>query len=112
MGFEICQAQTVLQHRDANSLKGFGAEVPEVVSSHDGDTFRAVCTVRFETVIHVLHAFQKKAKRGIATPQKELGPVWHRLGFAERHYADAQSRRAQTSHPGRGYAPNIPVVPS
>ena len=37
---------------------------------HDGDTFRAVYTVRFETGVYVLHAFRKKAKRGITTPRR------------------------------------------
>ena len=51
------------------------------ITRHDGDTFRAVYfravyTVRFETAVHVLHAFQKKAGRGIATPKQalDLGP--------------------------------------
>ena len=60
----------------------------EVVARHDGDTFRAVYTVRFETAVYVLHAFQKKAKRGIATPKQELDLVRRRLQAAERHYRD------------------------
>ena len=42
----------------------------EVVSRHDSDTTRAVYAVRFETAVYVLHAFRKKARRGIATPKK------------------------------------------
>ena len=79
-----------LRHRDAKPLSGFGAGVLEVVSRHDGDTFRAVYTVRFETAVYVLHAFQKKARRGIATPKKELDTVRRRLRAAERHYRDTQ----------------------
>ena len=75
MGFAIYQAQSGLRHRDAKPLKGFGSGVLEVVSRHDGDTFRAVYTVRFETAVYVLHAFQKKARRGIATPKKELDTI-------------------------------------
>ena len=60
----------------------------EVVARHDGDTFRAVYTVRFEGAVYVLHAFQKKAKRGIATPKQELDLVRSRLRAAERHYRD------------------------
>jgi phage-related protein len=49
-------------------LKGFpGASVLEVVDDFDGDTYRTVYTVRFAGVVYVLHAFQKKSKRGIAT---------------------------------------------
>lgn len=49
----------------AKPLKGFGgAGVLEVVDDHDGDTFRAVYTIRFEGAVYVLHAFQKKSRRG------------------------------------------------
>ena len=88
MGFAIYQAQIGLRHRDAKLLKGFGSGVLEVVSRHDGDTFRAVYTVRFETAVYVLHAFQKKARRGIATPKHELDLVRRRLAVAEQHYRD------------------------
>ena len=47
---------------------------------------RAGYTVRFETAVYVLHAFQKKAERGIATPQKELDTARRRLALAEAHY--------------------------
>ena len=88
MGFAIYQAQAGLRHRDAKPLRGFGSGVLEVVSRHDGDTFRAVYTVRFEAAVYILHAFQKKAKRGSATPKKELDTVRRRLRAAERHYRD------------------------
>ncbi|MXW92781.1 MAG: addiction module toxin RelE [Rhodospirillaceae bacterium] len=91
MGFAIYRAQLGRRHRDAKPLKGFGAGVLEVVSRHDGDTFRAVYTVRFETAVYVLHAFQKKARRGIATPRRELDLVRRRLQAAERHYRDTHS---------------------
>ncbi len=88
MGFAIYQAQLGLRHRDAKALRGFGSGVLEVVSRHDGDTFRAVYTVRFEVAVYVLHAFQKKARRGVATPKQELDLVRRRLATAERHYRD------------------------
>ena len=88
MGFAIYQAQTGLRHRDAKPLKGFGAGILEVVSRFDGDTFRAVYTVRFEAAVYVLHAFQKKAKRGAETPKHELDLVRRRLRVAEQHYQD------------------------
>jgi phage-related protein len=53
--------------------------VLEVVSDHRGDTFRTVYTVRLENAIYVLHAFQKKARHGIATPKSELELVKQRL---------------------------------
>ena len=86
MGFAIYQAQTGLRHRNAKPLKGFGSGVLEVVARHDGNTFRAVYTVRFERAVYVLHAFQKKARRGIATPKQELNLIRRRLRVAEQHY--------------------------
>ena len=86
MGFAIYQAQAGLRHRNAKPLKGFGSGVLEVVARHDGDTFRAVYTVRFETAVYVLHAFQKKARQGIATPKQELDLVRRQLRVADQHY--------------------------
>ena len=70
VGFALYQAQVGLKHRAAKSLKGLGANILEIVSRQDGDAYRAVYTVRFKAAIYVLHAFQKKAKRGIATPKQ------------------------------------------
>lgn len=57
--------------------------VLEVVEDYDGDTFRAVYTVRFADFVYVLHVFQKKAKRGIATPKKDIELIKTRLKIAE-----------------------------
>jgi phage-related protein len=68
-------------------LKGFGdAGVLEVVARHDGDTYRAVYTVRFAHVVYVLHAFQKKSKRGIATPKHDIDLIRTRLKLATADY--------------------------
>ena len=78
------------RHADAEPLKGFkGAGVLEVVENHDGDTYRAVYTVRIAVAVYVLHVFQKKSKRGIATPQSDLDLVRQRLRDAE---ADARGQ--------------------
>jgi phage-related protein len=58
----------------------------EVIARRDGDTFRAVYTVRFGDVVYVLHVFQKKSKRGIATPKKELELIRKRLELAEEDH--------------------------
>jgi phage-related protein len=93
IGFALFQAQLGRKHLDAKVLKGFGgAGVLEVVSDHDGDTFRTVYTVRFAGAIYALHAFQKKSKKGIKTPLYELEVVRKRLKAAEEHHA---KRRAE-----------------
>ena len=60
----------------------------EVVDDEDGDTYRAVYTVRFAGVIYVLHAFQKKSKKGIETPKREIEAIKTRLKVAEAHYRE------------------------
>jgi phage-related protein len=60
LGFAIYQAQIGSKHRRAKPMKlGKGASVVEIVDDFDGDTYRAVYTVRFAGVVYVLHAFQK-----------------------------------------------------
>jgi phage-related protein len=71
----------------AKPLKGFGgASVMEIIDRHDTNTYRAVYTAQFAEVIYVLHAFQKKSKRGIATPQKELDLIRRRIAEAQQLY--------------------------
>ena len=60
-------------------LKGLGSSVLEVVSDHRGDTFRSVYTVRFVDRVFALHAFQKKSKRGVATPKADVDLITQRL---------------------------------
>ena len=75
----------------ARPLKGFGgSSVLEIIADHKGDTWRAVYTVRFQEAIYVLHAFQKKAKKGIATPKKDLDLIHRRLAEAERLHRERQ----------------------
>jgi phage-related protein len=62
------------------------------VLRRDGDAYRAIYTVRYEDVIYVLHAFQKKSKTGIATPKRELDLVKQRLKWAHDHYAKRESK--------------------
>jgi phage-related protein len=58
----------------------------EIIERHHTNTYRAVCMVQFARLIYVLHAFQKKSKRGTATPQKEIELIRRRLSDALRHY--------------------------
>ena len=84
MGYGLFQAQQGGRHRNAKTLSGFGgAGVVEIVSDHRGDTYRAVYTLRFASSVYVLHAFQKKSKKGIATPQADMNLIERRLRDAE-----------------------------
>ena len=76
----------------AKPLRGFGGgSVLEIVTDQEGGTWRAVYTVRFREAIYVLHAFQKKSKRGIATPKRELDLIYRRLAEAEHLHRERQN---------------------
>src|SRR5258708_903869 len=80
IGHELYIAQRSEKPSKAKPLKGFGgAGVLEIVENHDGDTYRAVYTVKFEDMVYVLHCFQKKSKSGIATPQQDIELIKQRL---------------------------------
>jgi len=87
VGFALWQAQRGGKHKAAKVLKGFGgAGVLEVVEDHDGETYRAVYTVKMAGVVYVLHAFQKKSKKGSKTPPGEMALIRRRLKAAEGHH--------------------------
>ena len=87
VGGALWEAQVGGKAQYAKPLNGFDdAAVLEIVDDFDGDTFRAVYTVRFATAIYVLHAFQKKSKRRIATSKAELDLVEQRLNRAREDY--------------------------
>ena len=94
MGYALYLAQTGDKHKDAKPLRGFsGAGVLEIVDDFDGDTYRAVYTLRFKDALYVLHVFQKKSKTGITTPKHDIDVIKERLKAAAEHY-DALKRRA------------------
>src|ERR1700739_2925114 len=89
IGHALFTAQEGKTDPAAKPLKGFGgASVLEIVSSHHGSAWRGVYTVRFHDAIYVLHVFQKKSTRGIATPAKEIDLVKRRLVEAERDHGE------------------------
>ncbi len=63
----------------AKPWKGLGSWVYELVEDYRGDTFRTVYTVRIGNAVHVLHAFQKKSKSGVATPKSDVELIEKRL---------------------------------
>ena len=84
MGFALYLAQLGEKHPGAKPLKGFGgAGVLEIVDDFDGDTYRAVYTVRLSGRVYVLHAFQKKARRGIKTSRHDIEAIRERYRQAE-----------------------------
>jgi phage-related protein len=92
----VWEAQLGRKAPYAKPLKGFGgAGVLEVVDDFDGDTYRAVYTVRLAGAVYVLHAFQKKSRRGIATPRQEIRLIEERLQRAREDYEQWQREEQQ-----------------
>ncbi len=92
LGYALYLAQIGKKHEQAKPLKGFGsAGVLEVVEDWQGNTYRAVYTVRFAYGVFVLHVFQKKAKRGSATPKADLDLIRERFKAAEQAAKEPES---------------------
>lgn len=79
MGVALFVVQLGRTPGSAKPWKGLGSGVYELVEDHRGDAFRAVYTVRVRDAVHVLHAFPKKSKSGIATPQRDVELIEKRL---------------------------------
>jgi phage-related protein len=86
IGNALGLAQFGGKHPNAKPWKGEGPGVFEVVDGFDGDTWRAVYTVRFRHVVYVLHAFQKKSPRGKKTARTDIELIARRLNIARQDY--------------------------
>ena len=87
IGYALFEVQKGGKPASAKPLKGFGgAGVLEIIENSDGDTYRAVYTVKFQKVVYVLHCFQKKSKHGIKTLQHDIDLIKQRLKIAEEDY--------------------------
>jgi phage-related protein len=92
IGHALFTAQEGKTDPAAKPLKGFGgANVLEIIASRHGNAWRAVYTVRFQDAIYVLHVFQKKSTKGIATPTREIDLIKQRLAEAERDHRERQN---------------------
>jgi phage-related protein len=79
LGVALYVVQLGRMPESAKPWKGLGSGVYELAEDHRGDAFRVVCTVRVRDAVHVLHAFRKKSKSGIATPQRDVELIERRL---------------------------------
>ena len=87
VGYALWFAQIGGKHPHATPLRGFGgAGVVEILEDFHGDTYRAVYTRKMGEFVYVLHAFQKKSRRGVQTPRGDLDLIRSRLQAAEADY--------------------------
>ena len=92
IGQALFAAQCGAEYPTVKALAGFGGRsVLEIVTDASGDAYRTVYTVRFRDAIYVLLAFQKKSKRGRATPKREIDLVHQRLAAALQDYRQRQN---------------------
>ena len=88
IGYSLHEVQRGREPHAAKALKGFGGRgILESIENHDGSTYRVVYTVRFAEIVYVLHCFQKKSIKGIATPQKDIELIKTRLKMVEADFA-------------------------
>jgi len=93
VGYALFQAQLGKKAPAAKPLAGFGgAGVLEIIENFQTNTYRATYTVKFSELIYVLHVFQKKSKKGIATPKADVDLIKRRLILAEQDHK-TRSRR-------------------
>lgn len=79
MGYALYVAQMGGTYMNAKPFKGCGTGVYEIVSDYDRNAYRSVYIVNIDDAIYVLHAFQKKSKISIKTPQEEVKIIKDRL---------------------------------
>ncbi len=91
VGYALYLAQSGNKHPQSKPLKGFGsAGVLEVVEDDDGNTYRAVYTVKFSNAVYVLHCFQKRSHKGIETSKHDMDLIEARLKQARLHSEGAE----------------------
>jgi phage-related protein len=92
MGYALYQAQIGQKAQSAKPLRGFGgAGTLEIVEDYQTDTYRAVYTLQYAEFVYVLHAFQKKSNKGIATPKPDIDLIKIRLKAAAEDYKIRQA---------------------
>jgi len=83
MGDELQLIQFGGMPKDAKPFKGVGSGVLEIALRYASDAYRVVLALQIGKRIYILHAFQKKPKRGVETPQRDVDLI-------KKRYAEAQ----------------------
>ncbi len=83
LGDEIQLMQFGGMPKDAKPFKGVGSGVIEIALRYSSDAYRVVLAVQIGSRIYVLHAVQKKSKKGIETPKRDIDLI-------RKRYTEAQ----------------------
>lgn len=95
VGYALYEVQRGTKPRQAEVLAGFGnAKVLEIRVRAESGAYRAVYTIEYDDAIYILHVFQKKSKKGIATPKQEMDLIKARWRDArELHRARGKDKQ-------------------
>jgi phage-related protein len=83
LGDELQLVQFGGMPKDAKPFKGIGSGVIELALRYASDAYRVVTAVHLGARIYVLHAFQKKSKKGIGTPKRDVDLIRKRYSEAQ-----------------------------
>lgn len=83
LGDELQLIQFGGMPKDAKPFKGVGSGVLEIALRYSSDAYRVVLAVQIGRRIYILHAFQKKSKKGIETPKRDVDLIRKRYGEAQ-----------------------------
>ncbi len=83
VGDELQLVQFGAMPKDAKPFHGVGSGVFEIALAYETNAYRTVFAVQLGAKIYVLHAFQKKSKSGIKTPQKDIDLIKRRYKEAK-----------------------------
>ncbi|MGB7290991.1 MAG: type II toxin-antitoxin system RelE/ParE family toxin [Thermodesulfobacteriota bacterium] len=99
IGSSLFDVQLGTTPPDAKPFKGVASGVFEIVTRHDTNSYRTVYTVQIGSRVYVLHAFQKKAKKGSKTPKADVDLIKSRYKQAvqlEKDYEEESDRKDRT----------------
>ena len=93
LGDELQLVQFGGMPKDAKPFKGIGSGVIELALRYASDAYRVVTAVQLGTRIYVLHAFQKKSKKGIGTPKRDVDLISKRYSEAQELARDYEKTK-------------------
>ena len=95
LGDELQLIQFGGMPKDAKPFKGVGSGVLEIALRYASDAYRVVLGLQIGKRIYILHAFQKKSKRGVETPQRDVDLIKKR--FAEARELAYEHEKTKTN---------------
>jgi phage-related protein len=95
LGDELQLIQFGGMPKDAKPFKGMGSGVLEIAVRYATNAYRVVLAVKMGKRIYILHAFQKKSKRGKKTPKREVDLIKKR--YAEALELARENEKAKTN---------------